>query len=311
MNNGRKEHTFQWFVENYSYCWHKNGEWLRSPTFTIGGLGGTAWYLGLFPRGYRDEDRGNIYLFLCRIANDAGPEYFSVKYELSLLAVDGSALQSRKFEGKFTNNSIMGIYHFVPTDEVNLLTKGEYLPNDTLCVCCKMWKGEGDVRNGEQISARTRILIEKISFLHVVENFSTLQPNVKKTIKIRSNSVAGGFLTISLYYTDGSCEEKMIIEIVSFDDKKILHKCGISLLEGSGDIIKCEGPDYVYDAARINIQKLPLSLTRRVILDRKSEYLPDDKLSLLYECTFSLGLISWEIEETRHELPPAVIKQKK
>ncbi|GBM67078.1 Speckle-type POZ protein [Araneus ventricosus] len=311
MDNERKECTFLWFIEKYSYCWHENRKPLRSPRFSFDALEGTDWYLVLHPRGYRNEDRGNISLFLWRSTNDAGPEYFSVEYELSVLVADGSGPHSREFESKFKKNDMRGFYQFVQRDDIHLRRKSEYLPNDTLSVCCKMWKGESNVENAEQISARTRILIEKISFLHVVENFSTLQPNVKKTIKIRSNSVEGGFLTISLYYTDGSCEEKIIIEIVSSDDKKILHKCEISLLEGSGNIIKCEGNDYAHGSERINIQKLLLSLTRRVILDRKSEYLPDDKLSLLCECTFSLGLISHEIEETRHEMPLAVMKQKR
>ncbi|GBM67068.1 Speckle-type POZ protein B [Araneus ventricosus] len=196
-------------------------------------------------------------------------------------------------------------------DEINLRKKAEYLPNDTLSVCCKMWKGEGDRQNAEQISARTRIAIEKISVLHIVESFSTLQPNVKKTKKIQSHLFEELVYIFSLYYTDSSCgEEKIIIEIVPPSAKKILHKCKLSLLGSCGIIRDCGEIDYAFDAERISIHKLPLSLTREEVLNRKSEYLPKDNFCLLCECTFSTEMILNTIEEHRHELPFAAIKQK-
>ncbi|GBM67067.1 hypothetical protein AVEN_74811-1 [Araneus ventricosus] len=310
MNDGRKECTFLWFIEKYSYCWHEKGELLTSPRFSFDALEGTVWNLVLFPRGCRNEERGNISLFLYRSANDAGPEYFPVKYELSLLAADRSALHSRDSQFTFKRNDFSGYNQLVQMDEIHLQKKAEYLPNDTLSVCCKMWKGERDWQTAEQISARTRIVVEKIWVIHIVENFSTLQPNVKKTRKIQSN-VEGDLVILNLYYTDDSCdEEKIIIEIVPSDAKKILHKCKFSLLEKYGIIRDCGGIDYAFDAERLSIHKLPLSFTREAVL-KKSEYLTNDMFFLLCECTFSTKITLHTIEEHRHELPLAVIKQKR
>ncbi|GBM67072.1 hypothetical protein AVEN_74815-1 [Araneus ventricosus] len=200
---------------------------------------------------------------------------------------------------------INGFYPFVQTDEIHLRRKGEYLPNDTLTIQCKMWTDEGDF----QIAAGTHIITEHISFLHAVESFSILQPNVKKTTRIQSHLVKGSVVSSSLCYTDGFCGEER--KIVPSDAKKILYKCKLSLLGGSENIIEYDLIDYSFDAERISIHKLPLSLTRQAVLNRNSEYLPNDKFSLLCKCTLSTGLRFNTIEEARNELHLAVIKQKR
>ncbi|GBN51238.1 hypothetical protein AVEN_14055-1 [Araneus ventricosus] len=89
MNSERKEFTFFWFIENYSYCWHKNGEALISPNFSADGLEGTAWNLHLYPRGARDEDKGHTSLMLNRSESDEGPDSATIKLKMSALAAKG------------------------------------------------------------------------------------------------------------------------------------------------------------------------------------------------------------------------------
>ncbi|GBM57770.1 Speckle-type POZ protein B [Araneus ventricosus] len=103
----------------------------------------------------------------------------------------------------------------------------------------------------------------------------------------------------------------MMFEIELSDVDRILWKCELSLLDGSGNVIACGQTDNRYDAARKRIHTLPLSLTRDGILNRKREYLPDDKLSLICECTFSSELKLRTIEETLNEVPLAVMKRKR
>ncbi|CAL1291398.1 unnamed protein product [Larinioides sclopetarius] len=311
MNNRRKECTFLWFIENYSYCLSKNGKSMLSPKFTSEELDGTDWILMLYPKGRCDYSKDHVSLFLGRYANDAGPEDLSVKYELSLLAGDQSSLLSRDFEFTFQKCTSDGAHQLVQTSEIHLQRKAEYLPNDTLSVRCKIWKGEGDVLNTEQITVRTRIITTTISFLHVVENFSKLQPNVKNTVKVQPRSKKRRVFLSNLYFTnDSCCEETITIEILLSDAKQILRKCKLSLIEASGNMIDCGTTSYGYDATRGVIFEVPLTLTREVVTNKKSEYLPNDKLSLLCECTFLTGIKTETIEETRHELPMGVKKQK-
>ncbi|GBN74162.1 hypothetical protein AVEN_117699-1 [Araneus ventricosus] len=169
MNNGRSEYFFSWFIENYSYCWHKNGEKLVSPNFTIYDLEGTIWNLQLYPRGMRNEDEGHISLFLDRSKQDDGPENVSINYELSFLAADGSAICSGETEYEFKRGKGYGYGKFLKMDKILLRRNSDYLPEDILTVSCKIWKGEGKVQNIGQSSARSRIRVEKNSFLLIVE----------------------------------------------------------------------------------------------------------------------------------------------
>ncbi|GBN50535.1 hypothetical protein AVEN_176986-1 [Araneus ventricosus] len=100
MNSGRKECTFFWFIENYSYCSHKKGERLISPPFTADGMEGTAWYICVFLRGERDEDRGYISLYFGRSASDDGPLDFDKhdNIDLNFLPINNSAGEAKSGE---------------------------------------------------------------------------------------------------------------------------------------------------------------------------------------------------------------------
>ncbi|GBM88662.1 hypothetical protein AVEN_10499-1 [Araneus ventricosus] len=169
MNNEKSEYVFFWFIENYSYCWHENGEKFSSPNFTIVELEGTTWALYLYPRWDDDEAEGQISLFLVRSKQDDGPENVSIKYELSFLAADGSAIYCDETEDEFKRGEGYGYDQWTKMDEIILQRNSYYLPEDILAVRCKIWKGEGKVPNIGQSSARTPFRVEKKSFLHVVE----------------------------------------------------------------------------------------------------------------------------------------------
>ncbi|GBN68516.1 Speckle-type POZ protein [Araneus ventricosus] len=304
MNNEKKECTITWFIENYSYCWHENGVALISPEFTADCLKDTSWFLRIYPRGCGDGNKSFISLGLHRSTSDDGPEEFPIKYEMSFLSADGSTLRSKEWGATFTRGEGYGPLQIIRMDDILLRKKADYIPQDNLSVRCKLWTGEGDVQQIKQIVARTRIGIEGISFLHVTENFSSLVPNQKKTNQIRSASKKGLVVSSSLYFTDGSCcEGKIMIEITPTAAKQILSKCKLSLIDGSGKEIECGKADNRFDATRKDIQKLPLSLTRQAVLNRKSEYLPDDKLTLLCTCTFSTGVEYEKIESTVNTIP--------
>ncbi|KAF8777719.1 TD and POZ domain-containing protein 5 [Argiope bruennichi] len=304
MSSGRKEYTFLWNIENYSCCWHKNGEKLSSPEFSPDGLGGTSWSLNLWPRGNSYKSRRYISLFLVRSEHDAGPENFDLKFELSILTADESGISSKIYECRYQKGSIWGWPCFLKRETVLLHRKTEYLPQDTLIVRCKMWKDKGSITELEYCSARTRIGFEKISFLHTIESFSALENEVKKTVQIPSHNKTGCVISSNLYITDVFTNERIVIvEIVPSKSNYILCKQRISLLDISGKKIECVDIDNRLDVAGNGVEYLPLSLTRAEIINRKHEYLPNDELSLLCECIFSTGVEFQKIEATEHELP--------
>ncbi|XP_055945971.1 uncharacterized protein LOC129976430 [Argiope bruennichi] len=302
MTDGTKQCIFTWFIENYSYCWHKNGEPLVSPGFTADGLDGTIWYMELFPRGIDDERIGDIFISLRRIYFDDGPERFPVTYTLSFLQSDGTDLQSMTSTYVFPKGTREGFTFFLQRDVALSIDNEKYLPQDTLTLRCRINVGTGNIEKVTHIFARTRIAIEQISFLQTVESFSTIEPNQKKIIHIKSPSKKAFSLSSGLYFTDGPCcEGKIIMEITPLGANQILSSCKISLIDGSGKFIECGAADNRFDDARKDITKIPLCLTKQAVLDKKSEYLPDDKLILRCKCIFSTGLEYEIIESTLGE----------
>ncbi|KAF8777722.1 TD and POZ domain-containing protein 1-like [Argiope bruennichi] len=310
MDNGSKYYTFTWFIENYSYCLLKIGQRLISPEFTTDGLESTVWTLRLYPRGYKDNDKNYISLFLNRSKDDVSPTEISAKYELSILASGRSAICYEKNESAFTKGIGRGLVRFVKMQEVLLHRKADYLPDDTLRVRCKIWKKEGKFQPITDIYARTRIGTEHVSFLQVVEDFSTLKPNEKKTSQYKSLSQNGGSLSCSFYFTDASCcDGTIMMEITPSCKTHILTKCKVFLMDHTGKIIKCGFSDVRFNAIKTEMDKLALIITRGKLLNNKTEYLPDDKLTLLCECIFYTGVDYEKIERILQEMPFGVFSQ--
>ncbi|CAL1281779.1 unnamed protein product [Larinioides sclopetarius] len=298
MHNGRQEVTILWYIQNYSFCSHEKGKALVSPDFKPEGQEGTFWSLSLYPREATDEHKGFISLYLAR-GEDNVPEYVSVKFELSVLSEDGSALSSKEYDHWFEE------WHRHGSDDFFKIDKSIYLKNfplDVLTVRCKMWTGEGAVHRVAPICVRTCIGVETISFQHEVSNFSTLKLNQKHTIQIPSPLKRECFVTSSLYFTvDSCCDGEMMVEISTSDSDYFLCKRRISLLR-FGYIILCWEDDNRFDVERKDIKELPLSLTRQDILNKRSEYLKGDKLTLLCECSFSTGCVYKKMSETPLEM---------
>ncbi|CAL1281831.1 unnamed protein product [Larinioides sclopetarius] len=304
MDRGCRGVTFLWHIENYSFCSHEKGEALLSPDFKPEGLEGTSWYLCLYPRGATDEHKGFISLYLRRWS-DNGPEYVSIKFQLSVLAEDGSALSSKEYDHSFRGWNWQGSGDFLKMDESLYLRK---LPRDVLTVRCKMWRGEGEVPRLAPICIRTCIVVETISFRHEVDNFSALKPNRKHTIRIPSPLKREYFVTSSLYFTVHSCPAgEMIFEIKPTDSSYILCKRKISLI-GSENIILRSVDDNRFDVEKRDIRKLPLSFTRQKIVNKKNEYLPRNELTLHCECSFSTRDVFHQMN-VEHEMPIAVPDQ--
>ncbi|GBO22029.1 Speckle-type POZ protein [Araneus ventricosus] len=298
MSNKRREYTFFWFIENFSYCWHRKGESLISPVFTANGLEGTAWTLKLHPFvKHLGEDC--IYIRLSR-NEDFGPDLFVMNYNLSIVAENGSAISSKRFTINFPKK-FNGCGWSFPNSVENLQQLG-YLPKDILTVRCKLWNGEGNADTVAPILGRTRIGIEHISFLQEVESFSAEEPNIKP-VQIRSRTKKECVVSSSLHFTGGIyCEKKIVLEIKLSGNDLIFAKCKTSLLDISGNTTKCAEVDSRFDVERKDIAELELSVTKDAIMTRKSEYLPGDKLSLLCDCTFLTGIEFQQIEETQNEI---------
>ncbi|CAL1281795.1 unnamed protein product [Larinioides sclopetarius] len=182
----------------------------------------------------------------------------------------------------------------------------EFLPGGTLGVRFRMWMGGENVQMVKNCTARTRIVVENISFLHRVEKFSTLKAGEKKVLQIPSHSETGCVFTSTLCLKDASRnKEKVVVEISPSRTNYQLYGKKLSVINISGNIIEY----YKYDYTSNYFPKF-YSLTKQVILDRRKEYLQNDELSLLCEYTFRTGECHVKIEEILHDIPVAVFEQR-
>ncbi|GBO03294.1 Speckle-type POZ protein [Araneus ventricosus] len=300
--------TFQWWIENYRYCFHDNGEKLASPMFTAEGLEGTIWTVDLYPRGRHDDDKGHISLFLSRSREDGGPERFPLEFELSILGLGVADVYSEDMSMYFEKGQTHGCPRLMKRDKVISSPDGDdgYIPLGTLTVHCKIWKGQGHIHKVAPVCARTRIGVEDICFQHVVENFCSLKPNQKNSIHFLSHSKIGCVVCNHYFTEDG----EMVVEIMPSNSNHILCACVVSLLSASGKVLESVGFENVSDALRQDIRKRPLrrALTRQSILDTQVSLL-DDTLRLLYKCYFSTGVDFEEITETQHGMSVATLNQ--
>ncbi|KAF8777720.1 Speckle-type POZ protein like [Argiope bruennichi] len=300
INNMGKEFTFLWIIENYSYTWHDKGKELTSPDFSPDGLEGTSWRLLLCPRGGKEVD-SNFSVYLERSGYDAGPDNFSLIFLIGVFTADGLNHHVSKINTAFDMGSIKGWSMCMDFEQ---FMRKVYSLYDSLYVYCTMWKDETEIRGTGQFTARTCIAIERISFLHKVESFNDLELNQKKTLQIQCHSNTGCLINSNLYVTKDSNDKGMIIiENIPSDSNCILRTQKVSLLDASGNAVECGDIDNRFDATLRDIGKLPLTLSKQIIIERKSDCLPNGELSLLCECTFSTGIELKKIEETHHYIP--------
>ncbi|KAF8777716.1 TD and POZ domain-containing protein 3 [Argiope bruennichi] len=299
-----RKFTFMWFIENYSFCWHEIGEKLVSPTFVAETMQQTSWNLQLYPRGDKDADFISLYLQRCAKCN--GPEKIAIDFVLSITDINGRVLKSigmEEEEMEFRKDKGYGSSYFCQRIGNILDQNGSVLTPDILKVCCTMWIGEGKLENEARICARTRIGLEKISFINVTENFSTLIPDQKKSFQVKSASKEE--LKISgyvLFKNDPGFGEEVVIEIFAGSEKIYLISYKVYLLNSVGNEIEFGKIDTRNYLERKNTLKIPIYFKRKILLDKGPEYLSNDNLTLRCECIVSTGIEFQRIEETCYDL---------
>ncbi|CAL1281797.1 unnamed protein product [Larinioides sclopetarius] len=302
-NSWRREFSFMWWIENVSYRYTGRDKVLYSPNFTLEGMSDTSWFLSSDPFIPSKGEYG--YLNLHRSFFDAGPEYFPLKFEISVMKADGSILSSKEYNYTFINGDRLEFMPFLMYKWNHTHRKTDHLPGDTLGVRCRMRMGGEDVQMVRQCTARTRIGIENISFLYRVENFSALKRGEKKILQIYSPET-GCFFTSTLCLEEIYWNVDMVnVEISSSNNNYRLYIKKLYVINVSGNIIELLKRD---DQLSFSLQRQ--YLTRQFLMDKSEEFLPNDELSLLCECTLPTGVNHGTIVEILRDIPVASFKQR-
>ncbi|GFY51903.1 hypothetical protein TNIN_51341 [Trichonephila inaurata madagascariensis] len=182
--------TYSWSIENHNYSWKKNGEYILSPYFIVDNMEKTKWRLALYPKGRTESSKDIISVDLIRGEDRKGPERVMVCFEFSILATDGSVLVSTgTIACSFVKGLSMGFDCFVKCDEVLKTRMKDYLPGNVLTVRCTMWKNIYKDAGIGSCFARTRILVERRSFMWNIKQFNSLQESLYKITSATKSNV--------------------------------------------------------------------------------------------------------------------------
>ncbi|GIX82920.1 speckle-type POZ protein B [Caerostris extrusa] len=139
----------------------KRPESIYNPTFVVDALEGTKWKLGLYSRGYNN---GHYIGYIFNREKNCNNLKLELDFEMSFLAVDGSALKTVK-EHKISLSKGESLCKslFLGKEEVFIRKRSVFLSNDTLMARCRMCRSDGKMTENEECFARTCIGVEASS----------------------------------------------------------------------------------------------------------------------------------------------------
>ncbi|GIY22802.1 TD and POZ domain-containing protein 3 [Caerostris extrusa] len=307
-NFERKGFTITWIIDNFKYSTLKCRESVRSPTFIVDTIEKTKWNLFLYPTLHYNLEEG-FSLGLWRMSDSKGPPRIKIDCECALLTAHGGVDGKYGFrEKEVSKNDSVFFDSFTPTCGISADELENFFPNGTLTVRCKMWKCSGEINNDGYCTARTHIGVEKKSSIWSIRNFSTLEKGNELTYRI--NSTLNDKSIVTLKFSVTGEDETLQVRFISSDSEVESRSFSIklSVLDSKGDVVTCGEAEFLFGTL-VKESKCLLTFTKKDIMRKKSQYLRDDVLRLLYECAFSTGVIYGEIENTNYGwFPPQTAK---
>ncbi|GFQ71293.1 speckle-type POZ protein [Trichonephila clavata] len=160
--------------------------------------------------------------------------------------------------------------------ELFQLHKQQYLPKDILTACCRMCKKFGQITEERQCFARTRIGVERRSFVWTIPEFSFYG---MRKFNIKSILDDKKVMTLNLFL-----ERDIFPDLQVFLIDRTL-KCStfhIHLLDAFGNRVEYLKHKFIF--AEHNEHLYPSFISVEELIEEKDLYLPNDVLTLLFYC---------------------------
>ncbi|GFR26005.1 speckle-type POZ protein-like [Trichonephila clavata] len=295
--------TYTWNIENFSYSWQKNGECISSPIFILDTMEKTKWRLELYPKGCLKHSNNFISFFLKRESACRGPEQIDLYFDLSFLATDYSVLTSKgPYRNSFFKGKDWGLVRFVEHEEVLKIRRKGYLPENVLTARCRIWY-DNEANNYGHYFARTRIAVERRSFVWNITQFRSFQESV---CEIASASAEQSVITLKFFPSSGQNSETFIrVEVCAHDPKLKISTFRIYLMDTSGNKTKCLNDEILfYEGIRSAL--FTLTFSKNELMRKKNLYLLNDILQLYCECDIATGIMLDDIETISYGCPPSI-----
>ncbi|GFQ71302.1 tdpoz2 [Trichonephila clavata] len=297
--------TYTWKVKNFSFWCQRNCDTISSPDFFVQAKGMTKWRLQLCLKdGYRsDLDDDFISFYLERMESSRRPVYVPVFFDLAFLAIDGSVLVIEGvFKKSFAENERWGTDLFLKREEV--FERKGYLPGDVLTARCRMWNSFERIERNVHCFARTRVIVERRTFVWNIKLFSSFQTS---KYYINSSSEGNSILTLKLLPVETEMDETYInLELSASDPNFKFLTLRLYLVDISENKVQCLREEFVFidDDQFICPSICTLTYSKEKLVENRNLYLPNDVLKLYCECEFTNGKMSQEIEKISSGCPP-------
>ncbi|GFV99708.1 speckle-type POZ protein [Trichonephila clavipes] len=181
--------TYTWAIENCSKLITPDG--ILSPAFEVNFLENTKWALSI--KNFNQQ----FFSYYIQRQEDGGPDSIEVFFVLSFLSADGLSLKEVRRHSYFRKCGYLE--YAALTEYVFELHRLQYLVNDTLTLRCRMFKIRTDGMSEQNLCfARTRLGLERRTFMSDIRNFSTFQPG--RDVKHQIESAIEGALPLVLAF---------------------------------------------------------------------------------------------------------------
>ncbi|GFT86879.1 TD and POZ domain-containing protein 1 [Trichonephila clavipes] len=271
--------TFTWVFENFRYCKRETGVCISSPAFAKGRNDHFWWNLELYPKGFDIKSKDFISFYLYFLRSDTA---CNIDFHLSFIAVDGSVLVSKRLlVNDFKSGQRWGSKEFVKREEVFKISRKDYLPGDVLTASCRIWVLEETIARDGHWFVRSRIGIQRWSFLWNIEKFSSFQES-----RCSENE---SMMTLKFFPRHGENSETFIdVKVCAHDPILQFSTFRIYLLDSYGDRIECLNDEFTFTES---IKSTFFTLTfSKEELKKENLYLQNDVLQLCCEYDIPLQL---------------------
>ncbi|GFW15366.1 TD and POZ domain-containing protein 4 [Trichonephila clavipes] len=254
---------------------------ILSPLFIIDGYRKSHWRLGIA------ESDCYVQCIVKRQDDDDGPETDHHSAEISLLDTEGFPLITETIEWSFQKGDTYKILNFALLKDVFDIRKHEFLSNETLTFRFRSFSIHGEIIRINMCCARTRLDIQRRSFLWTIRNFSSLREgeSVSRALRITENK----WLYLTLQLTE---EGNVNMRFASNVD--VRFNCRIFIFDMTG-----KSHTIVFRRSQID-DPLHFNLIAKAYLEANRELLlPVGILTLRFEFVLGIGIAHEEIESYR------------
>ncbi|XP_071033391.1 speckle-type POZ protein-like B isoform X1 [Parasteatoda tepidariorum] len=178
------EYSFTWKIENYSFCFDKPEETLKSPIFTANNLNGSKWFLTFRP--YKEKGTHVIACYLNRCKEDLCSEEIRIYFAIALINGNGfSAVEQENSIATFHRGTMNGWDKFSDISGwASVDNRDSSWKKDVLTIRCKIMNH----LNRPESVAVTEIGIDKYSFQWKLKLSDCVAASQKKNFSLSETS---------------------------------------------------------------------------------------------------------------------------